>query len=100
MADDTPKRTDRAPDFRIIPADTFGLRLNDNLVQLSVSMDVNVQGTSERMVFEQAIIALSPRSAKVLALVMQKAITVFEERFGAISLPPGKEEQIKSPEKS
>jgi len=94
MADDIVRRTERAPDFKVIAADTFGLRLSDNMIHLAASVDLNVPGSHERIAYEQIVLAMSPRSAKILSLVLQQTIGLFEEKFGTITLPPGKIEQI------
>jgi hypothetical protein len=89
MAD---KKTERGNDFRVVGADAFSMRMNDNTAQIIFGLEVGVK--PDEYILENTLVALSPRSLKVLGLIITQAITSFEGVNGPIPLPPGKMEEL------
>jgi hypothetical protein len=84
----------KAPAFRAFAADVFGARLNDNICQVSFGLECGSSPENE-YVLEEAIVVLTPRSLKVLALALMNGVTQFEAALGQeIQLPPGKMEEL------
>ncbi len=71
----------------------FQMRFGDNDVLLEFGVDMNPEQPGQ-LVELNARVAMTPRSAKILAYTLTKTIESFEQRVGPISLPPGKTEAI------
>ena len=80
-------------EFRRFPADTFSLRINNNLAQVTFSLET-ADAEEREIVLKEATVILTPQSLKVLQIVLTNALGVFEEQFGAVRLAPGKEEEL------
>jgi hypothetical protein len=74
----------------------FGLRLNENIAQILFSLESGDFHTTEQQIIEEAVIAMTPRSLKVLSIILQNALNALESAQGPISLGPGKEEELNS----
>ena len=87
------KTTVRANDYKIIFVNAFRMRASQNDVALTMAIDMeNEQG--EPIIKEEIRAMITPRSAKVLMLLLQAVVADIEKKFGPIELPPGKAEEI------
>ena len=100
-------KTERGPDFRAVSADAFSMRLNDNMAHIIFGMEIG-PGSNE-LILENTMVGLTPRSLKVLGMIIAQAVTSFESANGPIPMTPGKAEELaaavqlhikKPPEKS
>lgn len=82
----------RGEDFRAVPADAFSMRMNDNMAQLVFGMEIGVG--AEASILENTMVALTPRSLKVLGMIITQAISSFESANGVIPMTPGKAEEL------
>lgn len=89
-----PKPTVEATNFRRFAADTFGLRLTNHAAQLSLLLET-VDAEEREIQLKEATAVMSLSSLKVLQLILTNAVALAEKQFGPISLPPGKEEELK-----
>lgn len=86
-------KTQRGSDFRAVPADAFSMRLNDNMAQLIFGMEIG-PGSVDKEILENTMVGLTPRSLKVLGMIITQAVASFESVSGPIPLPPGKVEEL------
>lgn len=86
------KRTVRGKDFKTAVATTFSLRLNDNLCEITFGYETAEGG--EEVIVEETRVLLTPRSLKVLSILLGSAIPRFEQLLGGIALPAGKEDEL------
>ena len=84
----------RSKDFRTIAADAFGVRASDNLIQLMLSLETGDFQTGDVVYQEEALLLLTPRSLKVLSIVLANTLRILETVQGPILLPEGKEEEL------
>ena len=82
MAD---KKQVRSPTFQIFAADAIGMQMTDNIVQLYFGMEQKTPGEAS-VIFEQIGIAMTPRSLKVLQVVLNRALESFEKDNGPIPI--------------
>jgi hypothetical protein len=90
----TLKATSESPHFRRFPADTFGLRINNNWAQLTFSLE-SADVEDRDLVSREATVILTLQSLKVLQLLLAGAVEGIEKQFGPVNLPAGKEEELK-----
>jgi hypothetical protein len=79
--------------FKVFAADTFGLRLGDNLCQIVFALQ-SMDANDREILLREATAVLSLQSIKVLHLLLSNAIAALEAQVGPIALAPGKEAQL------
>lgn len=80
-------------EFRTVYINAFRMRLKDNDVMLSLATEVDDSQGNEYLQDEVRVV-MTPRTAKILMLSLNKVMKVYEESIGVIQLPPSKEEEI------
>jgi hypothetical protein len=96
MSDTKPaKPTVLSQQYRRFAADTFSMRINDSIAQLSFALETADEKENE-IIMREATAVMTPRSLKVMHLLTGLLIQNVEGKFGKIELPPGKEEQLAS----
>jgi hypothetical protein len=82
-----------SPQYRIIFANSFELVITDNEFSLGLCVGGETLGQPGSR-YREATVMLTPRSAKVLATLLQGSIERFEQESGPIMLAEGKLENI------
>jgi hypothetical protein len=98
MPEPTPrptKTTIQSEHFRMFAADTYGLRLTNHSAQLSFLLET-LDLENREFLLKEATAVLSLPSLKVLQIVLTNALAVAEKQFGPVTLPPGKEEELRA----
>ncbi len=80
--------------YRQFVVDHFGVSANENLVQLSLSFEGVDVGGSE-CIIREATAVMPLRSIKVLQILLTNVLNKLETDLGPITLPPGKEEELR-----
>lgn len=88
------KPTVLSEQFRRFSADTFGLRVNNNVAQLTFSLET-ADAEEREILFREATAVLTLQSLKVLQIVLTNTMEAIEKQFGPVALAPGKEEELK-----
>lgn len=94
------RKSIRSKDFRNIAADAFGVRANDNFVQLMFSLESSDFQTGETIFIEEMLVSLPPRALKVLSIILSDMVNLLETAGGVIELPPNKMEEMKKAKES
>jgi len=93
MANEIPgKKLIRSKDFKSAVVSNFGMRLNDNLCEITFGYETAIGG--EEVVIEELKAVMTPRSLKILLFILQQSLPAFEAAIGGIKMPTGKEEEI------
>lgn len=79
-----PQQSVRSPYHRVIYTNSIGMRAGDNDFQIVFSIE---HGAGENVFLEEAVVAMSPRSAKLLWAMLGGAIESIETQTGPIDLP-------------
>jgi hypothetical protein len=91
--EEQPQKISRSSQWRVIFANIIGMQFSDEFrLHIGFDQDRTRPGTD---VLEEAIIVMSPRSAKFLSHTLSSAISKYEEINGPIS---GLDERIKEAE--
>jgi hypothetical protein len=83
------KPSKQSKDFRVVFTNSFALRFSDNDVLLRFSVDLDPPD-QESVALEEVAVAMTPRSAKLLALTLSKVLESFESAAGPIDVPQDK----------
>ena len=84
-----------SPDHRRIAVDHFGLRLNDNLAQVILSIEtLNEKG--EEVIVREATAVLTLRSLKIFHLLLGNILERAERDLGPIEIPQNKLDELKA----
>jgi hypothetical protein len=83
-------------DHRFIYTNAFRIKISDNDIAITVSNQhaFGDEDIGQLTYSDEATLMMTPRSLKVLSIVLQNTIADFEKNFGEIKLPEGKEEQL------
>lgn len=98
MAEDNVKKaqpeklTFWTPDHRIVFTNSFSIRMGDNDITIECSTEQNVNGTDGYLSSTQLV--MTPKSAKVLALLLTKSLERMERELGPIPLDPERANKI------
>lgn len=77
---------ERSPDFRRIVADTFSIRLTDNMAEVTFAVQtVDLKG--ENCVVQEVSAFMTLRSTKVLSKLLAHALENIEKQIGPIEAP-------------
>jgi len=79
-------------DHQIFFSNAFQLRISDSdmLIELGTTQDIN--GTVS--IYSTHQLALTPKSAKLLSIILANAVKQMEDRFGPIDVDPKKLEPL------
>jgi len=88
------RRVIRSKEFRAITADAFAVRGSDHLIQLMLSLETVDFQSNEVAYLEEALLLLTPKSLKVLSIVLTNTLSILEAATGPVSLPAEKEEEL------
>ncbi len=72
------------PKHQIFYANAFQIRINDTEVQIELGTIQNMVGADRLLSSNQLIV--SPKAAKMLAIILSKAVENIEDRLGEIKL--------------
>jgi hypothetical protein len=84
----------KSQDYRVVTADTFGVRLSNHMAQIAFSLDTFDEAERECLILEMTA-ALSLPSFKVLTIILANSLTSLERELGPIALGPGKEDELR-----
>ena len=88
------KPTFWANSHRIIFANAFSLRIGDNDCAIELCTEQNVNGVDSY--FSEAQLMMTPKTAKILWVILGNALENFEQTLGPIAIPPEKMAQLKA----
>jgi hypothetical protein len=91
MADERPQAS---KEFRRFFANWFGLRVSDNDVSIVMGLEDQKGVGPDDGPIAEALVVMTPRSAKVLMLILKNTIDRLEKEKGPIVLAAGKEEEL------
>ena len=77
----------RSKDFRYVYINTFGVRLGDNDVTLSLGVH---EGGDPIDMFEEVGVIMTPKTLKILLNSLNNALAAMEDQLGEIPVPPEK----------
>lgn len=81
-------------EHRFLYGNAFRLKVSDNDIAVTIS-NQHAFGDDDGITYvDEATIMMTPRSLKVLSIVLTNAIEDYEKQFGAVSLPAGFEEKL------
>ncbi len=83
------KRIVTSPNHRLVPVDNFGVRVNDNLAQLLFSIET-IDDAGNEVVVREMTAVLTPKSLKVLSVMLTNIVANIESELGAIDIPESK----------
>lgn len=87
------KKHVESKDFRTVFVNAFNMRFGENDVALMLSTEV-ADSKSDVFFQDEVRVMMTPRSAKVLFLILKTMISEFEKERGPIPMQEGKEEEI------
>ena len=84
----------KTKDFRHVFSNALSMQFTDNDVRLTFGHQLDPLDAGKGIV-EEVSVFMTPRSAKIMMVVLKTAIERFEQSAGApISIPPDKMEEI------
>jgi hypothetical protein len=87
------KKIVESKDYRTFFVNSFGIRFSDNDVALLLSTDTS-DSLGDEVLLNEARVIMTPRTAKLLTVLLTSAITQYEKAEGTIHLGKEKEEEI------
>lgn len=81
----------RAPDFRYIYTNAFGMRLSNTDATIMFGVE---EKPGDRDIYEQLGVSMTPMTLKVMLAGLQKSLNAYEAANGEIPIPAGKLEEL------
>lgn len=79
----------KAPEFRYIYSNGFGIRFGDNEVTVLFGIDESAQ-PNDGLIYEQVGVVMTHRTLKMLLSALGTTLESFERDFGEVKVPEGK----------
>jgi hypothetical protein len=93
MSTDESSKITQSPHWRIIYSNIIGIGFGDNDVRLNCGFDLNISKPGSDVV-EEALLVMTPRTAKMLAYTLNAVVANFEALNGLIAVPADRLQKV------
>ena len=83
----------QSKEFRTVFINAFRMRATENDITLTMAAELD-DAKGNAFIQDEIRAIMTPRSIKVLMLLLNNVVANIEKKFGPIGLPPGKVEEI------
>ena len=88
------EKRERSKDFRFIFANAFNVKFSDNDVALTLANQHVFGGEKDTTYVDEAVLMMTPKTAKLLARILNNIVSELESQIGPIALAPETDREL------